>query len=339
MTQITRLEYELTLHTPAFLGGALQSAEWRTPPLKALIREWWRMAMARTVEYDHGRLKHEEKALFGTAADDAGGDNHKSRVRLALAHWDAGKLKEWSDVGIVTNGRKKDKRPMSWLAYGPVEQNGQRLAHAPALTVSAGNTERNTLKIAIAPATQTTDALAASAAPAIETALQLIHWFGTIGGRSHNGWGSLALNPVPHDDKKTIEPLTHAALLKAKVCRQLDQCLDLDWPHAIGTDANGPLVWLGAPHADWKTVMDGLAHLKKEELKPEAGFTQGHPFAHAQNRLASTLRFKVQPTADGQVQALVYHTPCKPDDTEPNNLLGKWQKVHRYLDDTLTRLP
>lgn len=37
-----KLEYQVSFTTPAFLGNAEQQAQWRTPPFKALIRQWWR---------------------------------------------------------------------------------------------------------------------------------------------------------------------------------------------------------------------------------------------------------------------------------------------------------
>ncbi len=33
--------YQLRFQTPAFLGNAQQQAQWRTPPIKALLRQWW----------------------------------------------------------------------------------------------------------------------------------------------------------------------------------------------------------------------------------------------------------------------------------------------------------
>lgn len=33
--------YHLRFQTPAFLGNSQQQAQWRTPPLKALLRQWW----------------------------------------------------------------------------------------------------------------------------------------------------------------------------------------------------------------------------------------------------------------------------------------------------------
>lgn len=38
--------YQLSFTTPAFLGNAGQDAQWRTPPVKALLRQWWRVAWA-----------------------------------------------------------------------------------------------------------------------------------------------------------------------------------------------------------------------------------------------------------------------------------------------------
>lgn len=38
--------YQLSFTTPAFLGNAGQDAQWHTPPFKALLRQWWRVAWA-----------------------------------------------------------------------------------------------------------------------------------------------------------------------------------------------------------------------------------------------------------------------------------------------------
>ncbi len=39
-----KLTYEVRFTTPAFLGNAEQKGQWRTPPFKALLRQWWRVA-------------------------------------------------------------------------------------------------------------------------------------------------------------------------------------------------------------------------------------------------------------------------------------------------------
>ncbi|MCE2461531.1 MAG: hypothetical protein J4F38_12235 [Pseudomonadales bacterium] len=46
MQPMRQMKYEVKFLTPAFLGNAEQSGQWRTPPFKALLRQWWRVAVA-----------------------------------------------------------------------------------------------------------------------------------------------------------------------------------------------------------------------------------------------------------------------------------------------------
>jgi hypothetical protein len=39
-------QLHIQFHTPAFMGDANQSGRWRTPPFKAQLRQWWRVAYA-----------------------------------------------------------------------------------------------------------------------------------------------------------------------------------------------------------------------------------------------------------------------------------------------------
>lgn len=52
---ITTLSYTVRFTTPAFLGNAEQAGQWRTPPFKALLRQWWRCAM---------RMRYAEQGLM-----------------------------------------------------------------------------------------------------------------------------------------------------------------------------------------------------------------------------------------------------------------------------------
>ena len=79
--------------TPAFLGNAEQNGVWRTPPIKALLRQWWRVAYAaeRQFDVDVASMRHEEGLLFGHAWLEDDRDEHgnkvaarKSAVRLRL---------------------------------------------------------------------------------------------------------------------------------------------------------------------------------------------------------------------------------------------------------------
>lgn len=349
--------YRLQLASPAFLGDADQKGSWRTPPLKALIREWWRIAVAPQVAYEVGALKTQEKGLFGTAADDGSDGNQQSKIRLALSDWRAGSCKQWEPgEARVTHPEVKDRntgkeRPVGaelYLGYGPlVFQQGTQLNNGAALQAK----DENTLKLAHPEEHD----------EALTLALTLAHWFGTIGGRSRNGWGSLGWQALP--GTPALPVLSKAALEHTGCTRPLARCLDLDWPHAIGTDAKGALVWRSKDtFRDWRAAMKFLAQTKigfrvalgfvggQPHREPQARHVLAYPVTHHKvpawegkdrGRLANTLRFKLQPEPDGSLRALIYHTPCKP--TLPHqgiDLLGTWQRVHDFLDNAaLTRLP
>ncbi len=350
--------YSVQLTTPAFLGGALQRAEWRTPPFKALIREWWRISVAPDVGFYFPELKKRETELFGTAADEGRGENHKSMIRLALASWSEGKLNSWpaGEPRIphreVKNRETGAIRPVGselYLGYGPLvfQQGNTHLKSGAAL--QAG--EVNTLKVAF-PETQ---------AEAMTRALALAHWFGTIGGRSRNGWGSLSLHCASGAEAE-LACVSLATLHQIGCTRALTQCLSLDWPHAIGTDPTGPLIWHSKEaFANWRDAMKFLAQLKigfrtelefnsgKNAIRVEKRHILAYPVTNHSvgqwgnnARIANTLRFKLQGEGDGTFRALVFHTPCRP--TLPHVgidlLLGTWQTVHKHLDahPLLTRL-
>ena len=75
--------YRLCFHTPAFLGNAQQQAQWRTPPVKALLRQWWRVAAAQQARYNIDTLRQQEGALFGAASEEQGG-SRQSQIRIRL---------------------------------------------------------------------------------------------------------------------------------------------------------------------------------------------------------------------------------------------------------------
>lgn len=357
--------YRLQLASPAFLGDADQKGTWRTPPLKALIREWWRIAVAPQVAYEVGALKTREKDLFGTAADDGSDGNQRSKIRLALSDWRAGSCKQWEPgEARVTHDEVKNPKtgqPIQvgaelYLGFGALlydKDSRRTVIKENGVALQAKEEDENTLKLAHPEEHD----------EALTLALTLAHWFGTIGGRSRNGWGSLgwqALAGAP-----ALPVLSKAALEHTGCTRPLARCLDLDWPHAIGTDAKGALVWRSKDtFRDWRAAMKFLAQTKID-FRVALGFVGGQPHHAPQarhvlaypvtnhkvpawegkdkdkGRLANTLRFKLQREPDGSLRALIYHTPCKP--TLPHqgiDLLDTWQRVHRHLDNAaLTRLP
>lgn len=332
MIQQTRLK----LHTlsPAFLGDAQQSAVWRTPPIKALLREWWRVAAAPAHGHDHRRLRLTEGKLFGNAWLD--NDFSKSQVRMALEHWHAGKPGwEATDPKVTHPEVKFPVGSQLYLGYGPlVFQGGIKLKNGAALQAN----ESNTLDLAW-PGEH--DGI-------LKHTLQLIDWFGTFGGRSRNGWGSLALGREAFN-------VQNAHL--QSVLRPLADCLHLDWPHALGKDGKGPLIWESTGNFDgWQNAMRFLAqtkigfrtHLKFVGGQPHPQPQERHLLAYpvtnhkvstrgwgGEGRLANQLRFKLFHDPAGQLRARLYHTPHKsplPSGMSEAQELAVWQKIHTWLD-------
>lgn len=338
-------EYHLRFHTPAFLGNAEQSGQWRTPPFKAQLRQWWRVAYAvsKNFQLNVARMREEEGKLFGNAWLD---DNFsKSLVRIRLSKWSLGGLKSWDGLeqGKVDHPEAEKSGykvgPHAYLGYGPLDgRNGTKFREKMNAAIQAG--EQNTFAIAYPD----------DHAPLIEQALALMNQFGTVGGRSRNGWGSYSLQAIGDISSLPLHPWQEA--------------LKLDWPHAIGSDAKGALIWQTQPVADWKALMKELAVLKIG-LRTQFVFATGkdaprtertedrhwlsypvtnHPVKSwgGNARLPNSLRFKVRPTVDGKLIGVIFHMPCLPPPAfKPDAQLIKtvWQQVHTFLDQqsSLTR--
>jgi CRISPR-associated protein Cmr1 len=343
--------YRLSFNTPAFLGNAQQTAQWRTPPIKALLRQWWRVAYAadQASGVDIARMRRAEGELFGVAADSEG-DSRRSRLRLRLSRWDAGRMTSWSgqDSDRVTHPEVKNREgrvtPVGahlYLGFGPLvfdRQQGQT-----ALKSGAAIQAKEDARLAIAfPAGEEAIRLA--------RALWLLHHYGTLGGRSRNGWGSFSLTPA---DAATP---SFGDTLDAGLTLPWIDALKRDWPQAIGTDAAGPLIWQTEAMADWKAVMRRLAEIKialrtqfkfnsgKNASAPESRHWLSYPVTNHSvrdwgnnARLPNSLRFKVRAQADGKLRGVIFHVPClPPPQFSPDRaaITAVWQQVHRHLSET-----
>ena len=235
-----KLEYRVTFNTPAFLGNAEQKGQWRTPPFKALLRQWWRVAFAaeKGFQPDVAGMRREEGRLFGAAAEPDSEQEPGAHAARPLGRGDA-----------RDGGGRPSSTPRSvpvdsglYLAYGPIVlRKGQK---RPMLKEGAAiqATDSATLRFAF-PETH---------ADRIGEALALIDRYGAVGGRSRNGWGSFSLTP-----------LNGTPALRGEIpVRHWREALALDWPHAIGEDEKGALVWQTRPFADWKALMRELARVK-----------------------------------------------------------------------------
>ena len=346
-------EYTLRFDTPAFLGNAEQNGQWRTPPFKAQLRQWWRVAYAANKQFNVSvaEMRRAEGRLFGIASDGEG-DSRKSQIRIRLDRWDEGALKKGQWQPLATVSHPEVSRSVSsdlYLGYGPVTL--PRGAHQPTLKANAAIQagESATLSIAVPD----------SEAQLIEQALMLMDAYGTVGGRSRNGWGSFALQRAPAGEAASSGGSALTPL------RPWQDCLKLDWPHAIGTDEKGALIWQTAPSGDWKAVMKQLAEIKiglrtqfkfPNERPPHRQVEDRHWLSypitnHGTNawnrnaRLPNSLRFKVRPSQDGQWVGVIFHVPCLPPADfrpDPRAIESVWQRVHAYLNasaQNLTRFP
>jgi CRISPR-associated protein Cmr1 len=345
-------QLQIQFHTPAFLGDATQSGRWRTPPFKAQLRQWWRVAYAAQQQFavNVREMRDIEGRLFGHAwleNDNFERDGkrvattaRKSEVRLRLNHWSEGELKNWDRLEARTVFHPEAEKvfnqvgPHAYLGYGPLDgRGGTKLQDKQGAAIQAK--EEAQLSIAFPDEHAIT----------LDHALQLMDLYGTVGGRSRNGWGSYSLQRIDGLDTPTSPTPTQA----------LAKCLSVDWPHALGADSQGALVWQTLPHKDWAGLMRTLAEIKIK-LRTQAAFK----FPHAQPdgqihdrhwlsypitrhdvnvwkcknlRLPNQLRFKVCHTDDALV-GVIFHMPhLPPAEFRPDTktLESIWRTVHSHL--------
>lgn len=332
--------FEVEFLTPAFLGDAEQSGRWRTPPFKAQLRQFWRVAyMHRNkFRFDLATMRQEEGKLFGNAW--LQNDFQKSLVRMRLSHWGEGTLKaaSWTSLDKVHHPEaEKSGHQVAadlYLGYGPVTL--EKGAKKPSLKASAAIQAGERAQLALAyPEVHASD---------IEHALSLMHLYGTVGSRSRNSWGSFSC--VSNDE----QPSAFDTPLLDWV-----SCLATDWPHAIGCDEIGPLVWITEPQRDWRQVLVQLAQIKIKlrtqftfpNEKPDSQVHDRHWLSYPitrhdvgawkrfNGRLPNSLRFKVRMAASGQLIGVIFHMPhlppaaFRPDRTAIKDV---WRKVHVLLD-------
>lgn len=335
------LRLTVRMLTPAFLGDAQQNARWRTPPFKHALREWWRVAYAasRRFDVDVNAMRRAEGLLFGNAWLE--NEFCKSQVRMRLNHWNAGTLQKKDWPADTTVKHPEVQRPVGsalYLGYGPLKYENKTTLKANA-AIQGGESAQ--LSIAI----PDNDALL------LQRAIWLMARYGTLGGRSRNGWGSFALDAVENTPALTgVAPL-----------RSWRECLQRDWPHAIGQD-DRPLIWQTQPFDDWKALMRELAIIKiglrtqfrfktgRGALTPEERHWLAYPVTNhdvrAWNalRLPNQLRFKVRDTENGKLVGVIFHVPHLPPaafQPDRRSIERVWERIHGFLDATqkLERIP
>jgi CRISPR-associated protein Cmr1 len=353
---VVQLHYTVRFLCPSFLGNAEQRGQWRTPPFKALLRQWWRVAYAADHRFsvDVDRMRTAEGRLFGAAAD---ANSNTSRVRLRLDRWDEGRLRSWQPLTNVFHpevavrrqgavvGVGRDVGSDLYLGFGPLILRDNRTAFKANAAIQAG--EDATLRFAL------DSKVGWEESARIAKALALIDLYGTVGGRSRNGWGSLMLEP--HDRSAALPPVS------AEIRRPWRDALALDWPHAIGRDEKGTLIWQTEAFGDWKAAMRRLAEIKiglrtqfKFEQPPHRQPNERHwlsyPVTHhpvrgwgERLRLPNSLRFKLRRDNrdESKLRGVVFHVPCLPPvafNPDRSAIASVWQGVHHFLDQPAQNL-
>jgi len=357
-----RICCQVRMNTPAFLGNAEQSGQWRTSPFKALLRQWWRIAQSGEHGYDPASLREAEGRLFGHAWLKPGGPTDtsdkrwasRSQVRMRLRNWEEGRLSAWHQDNqfqriATTRDGKSSVRADLYAGFGPIlppsKKEGRKFVafKQPAIDLD----QTNVLALD----------LPSAAGDEIKSVLQLIHWFGAVGSRSRNGWGSLGLASAElalgdYPSNTELEPY----------CQPLENCLTRDWPGAIGSDDAGALVWYSTDALDWHDTINEIARLKvairslaKEFRGPSTiggihllGYPAGGNWKLPQwgndTRMACPLRFKVGADKKGY-WITICHTPYQVPDPLFNqlesdqkaylrdNAIKIWQRIHQFLDN------
>lgn len=373
-----RLDYTVRFNTPAFLGNAEQNAQWRTPPFKALIRQWWRVVKAKECDYKHAEIRQREGDLFGNAwLNDSDGKplHRKSRVAIRLGQWSGGKVTSQGWPGgpmesvTTTRDGKGSVRGDVYLGFGPVLPPSKK-ENRPSVTIrgAIGTDEASTFGLIpeCLPKLRPSDLDMKD----VRDAIQLMAWFGTLGSRSRNGWGSLELEARNETPAVSAIPEKHASLCQ-RIGREWTRCLELDWPHALGYTDDKPLIWISSrPYPDWRKAMGCLANIRVEARSIAKSFagpdniggihllgypagdkwtlrqlSKGQPRPeHQEGRLATQLRFKVVRKAEG-LFGMVFHMPHRfPDelmgrlnDAQQSWLRGNEQKVWTEIHNALNR--
>ncbi len=359
MSTFKIFRYKVRFLTPAFIGDADKSGLWRVPPFKEQLRYWWRVVYAShcNFNFDVAEMRRAEGMLLGNAWLQEGAT--KSLVQIRLSKWERGTLRSWNGLEgadifhpEVTYPQYVHRQnytigPQAYLGYGPLDgRGGTRFGKGVEAAINANEEAMLSLRFPC------------SHYNAMQHILFLMNRFGSIGGRSRNGWGAYEL--IPKDDTPEFNNDLSQFL------RNWRNALQLDWPHAIGQDERGPLVWFTESKKRWQDVIRDLAIIKVGvrtqfvfSFDEDAGDEKkGKKITHAQpqsrhwlaypvtnhnvdswgreSRLPNTLRFTVKRTHSNQLKGLIFHIPCRPpNDFSPNmnTLVSVWQKVHQLLDE------
>ncbi len=348
----SEIELKISFNTPAFIGNAKQEGQWRTPPFKALLRQWWRVVKASN-DCNLNKIRSDEANLFGNASDDESKNikSGKSKLRLKLIdNWKESNCNTPINSNTVFHPETKQKYIKSdlYLGYGPITKDTKKYI-VP--------NETNTLWIGFPEHYK--DEL-------IET-IQLIAWFGTIGSRSRNGWGSIRIESAELNGKEKVE--IDNEVIKEKILTKYSDdfslLINLDWARKIGKDTKGLLIWKTSCQNRFEDVIKELADIKikyrthfkfdnrndKNTNIVSKRYIISYPISPShsfdkmgKSRNPSQLRFKIVKDNNNKYYGLIFHLPCKVSIKffEKNQTIKNkyqqfepivWKEIHSFLDN------
>lgn len=261
----TELRFDVEFVTPCFLGGADGNAEIRTAPFKNLLRRWWRIANG---NLSPDELWKKESRLFGSTKKDPDivEENKKlpkdkqkpecfgkSKVELKIIqnHCQISEKKELRFPNLRLN-HPEVSAPVSvesYLGMGPVFWN-KELRRAEYKNSYIVPSEKLTMVLVVPK----------GEVKVFVKILSFIHYFGTIGSRSRNAWGSIVISNL-----KNITENKQINLILVS-----EDCL-VDWnnifqknesrkyPYCFAKDEKGMLCWYTRPQETWEEAMRIIA--------------------------------------------------------------------------------
>ena len=376
----TELRFDVEFITPTFLGGADRNAEIRTAPFKNLLRCWWRIANGNLSPEE---LWKKESRLFGSTEKDPDvvEENKKlpkekrkpetfgkSKVCLTIVSKNIEYQKEKSlrfpDKKIIhpeVHNIKNPKvlEPVSFEAYlgmGPVFGRNYNympiLEYVPSKKVYDDFSKKEVTVPERKSSITISLSLPASEKERFIEVLSYINYFGTIGSRSRNGWGSILVKNIVLNENEQLE------LIKIKDIKEKKA---VDWqslingncskkyPSAIAKDDKGLLCWCAPQRNSWEEAMLDAAKIyssvrtqfkfKNNDLNDR--HLLGYPITHHEynnwpvknTRLPSELCIKIN-FNQGKYRAQITHIPnlipLQGFSVEEQRRI--WKEVHSFLD-------
>ena len=320
----TKLEFEIEFITPTFLGGANGDAEIRTAPFKNLIRRWWRIVNG-TLSQE--KLWKKECELFGSAADK---NSIKSKVDLKIVSSEkiyfGEPYKESPKINFDTVSINDVSYNVAvYLGYGVIKKVKNKY----------NKVEIVSSKRYIMPGSKLTLALELPEQYKKEMiqVLYCIDLFGTIGAKSRNGFGSIAVKPVSFDfeECELNLPLSIEDVVKN----------GKHYPNSLVSDDDDPdadfLIWTTKEYRKYETVMNilcGTYIRAKKTLKiPLFGAADKDDLPDGADRLPSLLTLKVWRDCDNQYIGCLIFIPYAVKDKSKEELKKEIKKVCQHFDN------